>query len=202
MIERLQELASIHALGASTSEELGEAERTGRSDSEFRQLVDELHEVAGNLALAVSPRVAGPSAEVRERVMERIGSRPERLVEPAAPGIRLESGEALVIADPEGRVQWVNDAFTALCGYSIEELRGRKPGALLQGPLTDAGVARRMSQSIRKAEFCVEEILNYHKDGSPYWVEVTITPILDSSRHPRGFMALERRIGDRPVPVG
>jgi PAS domain S-box-containing protein len=46
---------------------------------------------------------------------------------------------------------------------------------------------------------CSETILNYHKNGSPYWVEVAITPMFDDTGQPMCLVAREREVTDRAV---
>jgi len=43
----------------------------------------------------------------------------------------------VIISDPEGRIEWVNEAFTRITGYTLQEVQGAKPGSFLQGPETD-----------------------------------------------------------------
>ena len=104
--------------------------------------------------------------------------------------------EGFVITGLDGLVQWVNPAFTEMCGYILDELRGRKLGPILQGEKTDNVVAERMRQAVHEHRPCLERILNYHKDGSPYWVEIAITPIVDDAGQPRWLVARERELTD------
>lgn len=193
----LEELASLYALGVLGRAEKVRAERLISSNASFRKLVDDLQEVVADVALTSSPVAGKPSESVREGVLRRT----ERLQTGSVlEGLLLRPEEALVITDRSGRIEWVNEAFTRLCGYELEELRGRKPGRVLQGELTDPGVARRMSAAIHDETFCSEDILNYHKDGNPYWVSVTISPILDAGHRARGFVAIERALEGRAIP--
>jgi len=43
----------------------------------------------------------------------------------------------VIISDPEGRIEWVSEAFTRITGYTLQEVQGAKPGSFLQGPETD-----------------------------------------------------------------
>lgn len=102
--------------------------------------------------------------------------------------------EAFVVADRSGRVAWVNEAFTALCGYTLDELRGRKPGELLQGAETDRAAIARLREAQRALVACDVELVNYHKDGSRYRVAVRLSPFLDDAGAPLWFVARERRL--------
>jgi len=92
----------------------------------------------------------------------------------------------VVIADRDGYIEWVNDAFVSLTGYALVEVIGRKPGMFLQGPLTDLAAVVRIRDAIREQRSIKEELVNYTRAGEPYWVTLQITPVLD------GQGALER----------
>ena len=111
--------------------------------------------------------------------------------------VASRTNNAVIIADREGRIEWTNDAFTRLTGYAPEEARGRKPGSLLQGPLTSPETRVEMRRGLETARGFQVEIVNYHKDGSPYWVNVEVQPLRDDSGELTGFMAIESDITDR-----
>ena len=72
---------------------------------------------------------------------------------------------SVIITDAQGRVEWVNQAFTALTGYTQDELLGCSPGSLLQGPETDRDEVARISELVRAGKSFVSEIVNYSKSG-------------------------------------
>ncbi len=84
-----------------------------------------------------------------------------------------------------------------MCGYGLRELRGKKPGAVLQGPRSHPAAIARMGDAIPQGKPCREELINYHKNGNAYRVSIGINPILDSKGIPRGFLAIEHE----PPPV-
>jgi methyl-accepting chemotaxis protein len=84
-----------------------------------------------------------------------------------------------------------------MCGYAFEELRGRNLGPILQGPKTDRETAARMRSAVYEYRPCRETILNYHKNGTPYWADVAITPILDDADQLLWLIAREREVSDR-----
>ena len=87
----------------------------------------------------------------------------------------------------------VNPAFSLMCGFTLDELRGRKPGSVLQGKLTDPASVSRLRQGILAGTPCREELINYHKDGHPYWVSIAISPILGPGGAPRGLVTSATR---------
>ncbi len=100
----------------------------------------------------------------------------------------------VVIADAAGQVEWTNDAFLKLCGYEIDEIIGKSPGSFLQGWDTDPETVRRFSQARRAGDPFEGEIVNYHKNGHPYWVHVDVTPVRDHYGSVTQFIAITRDI--------
>lgn len=60
--------------------------------------------------------------------------------------IAARTDNAVVLTDATGVTVWVNEGFTRLTGYTIEEVLGKKPGAILLGPGTDREIGRRMGE--------------------------------------------------------
>lgn len=102
--------------------------------------------------------------------------------------------EGIIVADPKGRITWVNRGFEEISGYSMEEVVGYKPGDILQGPETDITTHNYMAEMIRKREPFSAEVLNYHKNGSKYWLKVNIYPQFDKNGELQAFMAVETDI--------
>lgn len=103
----------------------------------------------------------------------------------------------VVITDLEGRIQWVNDGYTRITGYSLNELVGKKPGTILQGEGTDNNTAQTLRENIRNKKPCDVEILNYSKEGVPYWVRIQLQPYHDDFGNVTGFFALETDVTEK-----
>jgi PAS domain S-box-containing protein len=104
----------------------------------------------------------------------------------------------VVLADGEGRIEWVNPAFMRITGYALEELIGKKPGHVLRGPDTDREASTFMSEAIKKGSgFKDVEIVNYTKAGKPYWVSIEVQPIHDRTGKAIQFIAIESDITER-----
>lgn len=74
---------------------------------------------------------------------------------------------------------FVNPAFERLSGYSFDEAVGRNC-RFLQGPATDSGTVLQMRQSIAERKPITVRLLNYRKDGSTFWNEVSLAPMFDA----------------------
>ena len=94
-------------------------------------------------------------------------------------------------------MEWVSPAFSEMCGYSLEELQGRRLGPILQGEKTDGAAAARLRSAVKEARPCRETLVNYHKNGTPYLVEVAIAPYIDDQGQARWLMARETELADQ-----
>ncbi|HEV7350170.1 PAS domain S-box protein [Telluribacter sp.] len=103
----------------------------------------------------------------------------------------------IVISDEEGRINYVNPVFTEVTGYSFEEVKGKKPGAILQGPESDPQTIRLMSEALAARRFFSVEIINYTKAGQKYWLQIDCTPIYDNNGVHKGFIAIQNDVTER-----
>jgi PAS domain S-box-containing protein len=197
--EELQTRACLYVTGAVTAEERAEYEVLMERQPALLAYTTELQEVAAAVLLESLPPLQNTSPDLKTQVLRSIDAKLE--VERFVSAYLQDPREAALFTDAAGLVQWVNPAFTLMCGFTLDELRGRKPGSLLQGELTDQASVSRLRQAILAGTPCREELINYHKDGHPYWVAIALSPILGPDGAPRGFMAIESELKDRPIPA-
>ena len=89
---------------------------------------------------------------------------------------------SFVITDalkPGAPIVWVNEAFTRTTGYRLDEVVGRNPN-VLHGPQTDPEEVRRLSQAISEGRSATVTVLNYTRDGTPFWNQVSVSPVADA----------------------
>lgn len=101
------------------------------------------------------------------------------------------SGNSIVVTDVRGRIEWVNKAFYELTGYTLAEVRGRKPGEFLQGDKTDPRTVVEMGHCLAEGRGFEVELINYHKLGYPYWVDLRVDPVYDESDRLINFCAIQ-----------
>jgi len=107
------------------------------------------------------------------------------------------TSNAVIITDPEERIEWTNAGFTRITGYTLDEVRGRRPGDFLKGPLTDPATTQIIRDGLATRAGFKVEILNYSKSGDTYWLHIEIQPLHDETGAFTGFMAIESDITDR-----
>lgn len=103
----------------------------------------------------------------------------------------------IVLCDVKGRIEWVNSAFEKCTGYTIDEVKGKKPGEILQGPDTDPETVAFIRQSIKQENKIKVELVNYRKNGEKYWLELILEPIYDERGTLTAFLAIENDISER-----
>lgn len=108
--------------------------------------------------------------------------------------LRISEEPARVRADAEGRVIAINPAFSGLCGYTFEEIRGRKPGSLLQGAETTTESVVALRDAIRSRQSCRVEMVNYHKNKTTYRVQIDLSPVFNDEGCLEGFEAVEQKL--------
>ncbi len=104
---------------------------------------------------------------------------------------------SVIITDPEGKIQWVNEGFKRQCGYEFDEVVGKKPGKFLQGEKTCLETVLAIRKALAEQTPFEGEIYNYQKDGSGYWLSISIMPIKSSKGDLKGFIAIGLDISER-----
>ena len=140
-------------------------------------------------------RVAGIFIDVsdRRRSEERL-----RMLESAV----VHARDAVVILESESNLQpgrsvlYANDAFCQITGYSQDELIGRSLH-LLRGPDSDPATLERLRDALDSGDSFKGELLNYRRDGTRFWVEISVVPVPDASGSRAHWVMIQRDISDR-----
>jgi PAS domain S-box-containing protein len=89
----------------------------------------------------------------------------------------------MVVTDPnlpDNPVVFANGAFLDLTGYTREDIYGRNC-RFLQGALTDRATIQQVREAVTEQRPIAVEVLNYRRDGTPFWNALFIAPIFDSN---------------------
>lgn len=105
-----------------------------------------------------------------------------------------QANSGIIITDSKGCIEYINAGFEKLTGYSLAECRGKKPGPMLQGEGTDPEAVKYIREQLDRLEPFYVEILNYHKNGTPYWVSLSIAPVFDDRGRIERFISVEADI--------
>ena len=104
--------------------------------------------------------------------------------------------EAEPIDQPGPRILYCNAAFTRTTGYSPAEMLGQTP-RVLQGGKTDPAARARLRQALSAWEPIEIEMINYRKDGTEFWVELSIVPVADDRGWFTHWVSVQRDITER-----
>lgn len=104
---------------------------------------------------------------------------------------------AVLITDANENIVFANPAFLELSGYTLGELMGRRPPTIVQGPDSSLVARNELRRAIKAREPVKVEILNYRKNGTPYWIAIAVTPVFDERGQLTNFIAIQEDITAR-----
>lgn len=142
-------------------------------------------------------RMLGTVVEISDRVNREAQL---RLLE----SVVITTNDAVVITEaepfdePGPRIVYVNPAFTRMTGYTLEEVLGKTP-RILQGEKTERAALARIRTALQNWQPVRVDLINYHKDGSQFWVELSIVPVADEKGWYTNWVAVQRDITERKL---
>ena len=171
-------------------------------DAQGRTIMPTVALVCGGLLSVLGGILVYALVNGRARAMDLAAHMTENLRSTQAESSRLalvasRTNNAVILTGLDGKVEWVNQAFTTMSEYTLAEVRGRKPGEVLQGPKSDPKVLDAIAQHCNEGRDFRVETLNYTKSGRPYWVDIEVQPLKDKNGAITGFMSLESDITER-----
>jgi PAS domain S-box-containing protein len=98
--------------------------------------------------------------------------------------------------DPDAPLVYVNDGFEAVTGYDEADVLGRNC-RFLQGPATDPASIGMIRDGIADNEPMSVEILNYRRDGAPFWNQVRVSPVANAAGEVTHYLGFQDDITDR-----
>jgi len=137
-------------------------------------------------------KISGTMADITEKIKQQ-----RELEKLSMVASKTQNG--VIITDAEQNIEWVNDAYTAITGFTLEESIGKNPGRFLQGPETDQKTKKRIAIGLKSGKPFTEEILNYTKSGEKYWINLNITPVFDNNGSIKQYFAIQEDITKRKI---
>lgn len=99
--------------------------------------------------------------------------------------------QGVLVTDVEGRILSANESFQTISGFCEAEILGRKCN-FVQGPLTDPQTLEAIRQAVRNTTTFSGEILNYRKNGTTFWNELSISPVRNEQGQLTHFIGIIR----------
>ena len=116
--------------------------------------------------------------------------------------VATHANDAILITDaepidlPGPLILYANPAFLRTTGYTLAEVVGQSP-RILQGPATERAPRDLIRKALKRWKPVVVELLNYRKDGSTFWVELSIVPVADATGWWTHWVSIQRDISGR-----
>ena len=107
-----------------------------------------------------------------------------------------QSPAIVLITDRAGRIEYANPKFTAVTGYTLDEVRGRNPRLLKSGE-TPPDEYRRLWAELAAGGEWRGEFHNCRKDGTLYWESALISALRDADGEISHFLAVKEDITER-----
>ena len=157
--------------------------------------------VKGQISANLLARTARYAYE-RQKTLEALQQNMEAALRAAntlrLQGTALESAaNSIVITDRDGRIEWVNPAFTIQTGYSAGEAIGKNQSQLIKSGQHDAEFYRLLWETIAAGKIWRGEIVDRRKDGSLYTAELTVTPVHGLTGELTHFIGIKQDITAR-----
>lgn len=102
----------------------------------------------------------------------------------------------VIITDLSGNIEYVNPRFSEITGFTREEAIGQNP-RFLKGPSQSQESSRNLWATIASGKIWKGEFCNRKKNGEIFWADASISPVLDASRKPTHFLAIQEDITTR-----
>lgn len=106
--------------------------------------------------------------------------------------------EASPFDEPGPRILYVNEAFTKMTGYTAAEVIGKTP-RILQGPKSDRQELKKLSEAIRNWQPYETSVINYKKNGEEFWINMSLTPVMNDNEVYTHWIAIERDITEHKL---
>jgi PAS domain S-box-containing protein len=154
--------------------------------------IQTLETLANQAAIAIenSRLVEGLEAKVAARTAEIVAEKEK------SEAILRSVGDAILMTDPEMRIQYVNDAFTALTGYKAKEVIGQRAD-LVGARVASEQIKQSIILTLAKGGIWQGEAIGQHKGGHTYDATLTIAPMRDAQGNLMGYVASHQDISQR-----
>jgi two-component system cell cycle sensor histidine kinase/response regulator CckA len=107
-----------------------------------------------------------------------------------------QSPASVMFTDLDGRIQYVNQRFSRLTGYTPEEAIGHTP-RLLKSPSTPSAVHAELWKTVLSGKVWRGDLQNRKKNGEMYWTSTSISPMRDSTGTITYFLASQEDVTER-----
>ena len=104
------------------------------------------------------------------------------------------ANDSVIFTSADGRIEWVNDAFTRITGYRFDEAIGHLPSEVLKNKSTSSEALAELARGHREGVPVRVEVQDQTRDGRQIWMEVSLSPVPARGGAPEVFITVGRDI--------
>jgi len=111
--------------------------------------------------------------------------------------VAAKTDNPVLIGSPGGTIEWVNESFTRVMEYTLDEVVGRHPTEFMIGPETNARALEDIRDALQQGQGLSADVVNYSKSGRKYHLHLEIQPIRDETGEFQNYIVVETDITTR-----
>lgn len=159
----------------------------------YERRSDQQQQIISDYNRFLSQEVDEKTRELQNELRERKST--EEFLHILSEAVKF-SPVGISVTDTEGSILYANPWFESVTGYSLDEIRGRRPGPLLNKNLTREE-RRAIYATVRAGGEWRGELMNIKKNGEEFWDRVAISSIRDSENRITHYVAIQEDITHR-----
>jgi PAS domain S-box-containing protein len=111
--------------------------------------------------------------------------------------VASKTDNLVLIARPEGTIEWVNESFERVMEFPLSEIDGKNPATFMIGPETNPRTVRRIKVALKRGTGISTDIVNYSKSGKKFHLQIDIQPVRNEAGVLENFIAVMADISAR-----
>jgi PAS domain S-box-containing protein len=122
--------------------------------------------------------------------------------------VARRTNNGIIVTDAQGRIEWVNEGWERLTGFTLDEARGHKPGVLLRAKhllgarrAADEAARARMRHALTHGEGFQETLVNESRSGALLFVDLDVQPVRDEASRVTGFIGVQADVHGRELAL-
>jgi len=170
--------------------------RVHAADGEWRWLYARSKSVSRS-ANGTPLRIIGTLQDITARKLAEHALRESQAAARKLSLVASKTDNLVVIARPDGTIEWVNESFERALEYPLIEIAGKNPTSFMVGPETNPRTVRRIKAAMIHGRGISTEIINYSKSGKKYHLQLEIQPVRNEAGLLENFIAVMADITSR-----
>ncbi|MBT5903177.1 MAG: PAS domain S-box protein, partial [Opitutaceae bacterium] len=135
-------------------------------------------------------RIIGTIQDITERKDSESALRESQAEARKLSLVASRTDNLVIISTPDGKVDWVNDSFTRVMEYDLDEIYGKTPDTFLLGPESRKRDVVRIRAAMSRGEGVTSDIVNYSKSGRKYHLHLEVQPVFNEDGQIETYIAI------------